>query len=177
MALVALFAKTALVLIVILMAGITFGRYRQITLLRMAITALNTLVFTVQGEFSLVMVVLKIIPGTFTMTTVAYLSQFSFMRFIFLVAIDALMLCFVVFLVSLMTRLAGDSNMTAAQAEIRCVMIECLFVKQDYGHISALVFTMTNLAFLGIDVGNTSMKPPLLLNIVRDILVVVAIKA
>ena len=129
MALVALFAKTALVLIVILMAGITFGRYRQITLLRMAITALNTLVFTVQGEFSLVMVVLKIIPGTFTMTTVAYLSQLPFMRFIFLVAIDALMLCLVVFLADLVTGLTGHRQVTTPQGEICRVMIESLLIK------------------------------------------------
>lgn len=177
MALVTFLAKAAFMLIIILMTGITLLRYGQITLLRMAVTALNTFVLAMQGKISFVVVILEIIPGAFTMTAVTHLAELPFMRFIILMTINTFMLCFVVFLVSLMTRLAGDSNMTAAQAEIRCVMIECLFVKQDYRHISALVFTMTNLAFLGIDVGNASMKPPLLLNIVRDILVVVAIKA
>jgi hypothetical protein len=176
MTFITLLTETALVLVVILVTGVTFRGNRQITLLRVAITALNALVFAMQRKVGLVVVKLEIIPGAFPVTTVTHFAKLPLVRFIVLVAVNAFVFCFMIFFVRLMTALAGHGNVTATQAKICSVMIKGLFVQQDYRSLPAQMFTVADLAFLAVDIRDTPMKSRFVLDIVGHIFMVMAIK-
>ena len=66
---------------------------------QVAIAAQHALVSSVQIEFSLRVIELKILPGNFNMATVALTPQFLFVWFLLFVAVVTFMRCFAVFFV------------------------------------------------------------------------------
>lgn len=136
MAILAFFAVLSLVLVIAFMTSDTILRYPQVSFVGMTVAASHAFVFSLQRKFCFTMVIHKVIPGTGSVATVTLLAQLTLMRLYFLMAVNAPGFRLIVFLIFLMTLVAGYRGMAFLQQEVGKIVIKGLIV-ENYDIISS----------------------------------------
>jgi hypothetical protein len=138
-----------------------------------AFGARHILVFVMQRESCLVMIELHLLPGLCVMTGHAVLAQLAFVRLLGLVAGNAVARGFAKLPSRLMTNVAGNYRMGAAQREVGCFVIERLATEFHDVRAAALMFYVTGATLSGVDAGHVAMEALLDPYVRGDLLVTV----
>jgi hypothetical protein len=89
MAILAFFAMAPLVDVIQVMAGMAVLRCFLVVIINVANVTRYILMFSFQAKLGFVMIEIKLFPGFCSMTITAFLTQFTFVRILFFVAVKA----------------------------------------------------------------------------------------
>jgi hypothetical protein len=142
----------------------------------MAVEARCFLMFAEQVVIGCAVVELGFKPFGWLMAACAVSAHLVLMRFVVLVAIDAVGLCFPVFGAGLMAVLTFGFSVRAEQLKVSKAVVESVFIQQHDDRISTFMFCVAGRTLIGLNLGALAVKPGFRVNVESDILMAVEAK-
>lgn len=143
----------------------------------MTIAALNASMLSLKCKPGLAVIENKIQPATAAMTALALLAEATFVRFDFFVTAMTRTLCCAIRFVLRVTSRALHRYVSVTQGKIREAMIEGEFVQQHERRVASQVFLVACFARFRPHPRLTPVKSLPVLNVLRDVRVVMACRA